>query len=389
MNNDDLYMKLADEVQSAENSLRVIDSMSKKLHEFLDAMNAELTKLKQQKSEIEKSVSNVAAVKSVSSEIDRIELPEFVLFNDTYDKFKIVNSNQNPTSAAVARSGGLQDDVESLQVESEVPGIVVPDADETLRVESEETSIVLPDAAETLPTASEESDAVVLDIPELQPVSGEEVADASVQDVAEIQKAEIENAVIADQSVIATQCIEVDLPQNKEPSEVENVSSLNQEQPRRLSPRQRRLIADYKSMTQQFANSYNIHIEESFGDIPEKYTICYNVKGIERLDGDEQPVIRNIHLVEIVLPGTYPRTPPLCRMLTPVFHPNIEPATICIGDFWTAAERLCDLVVRIGELIAYQDYNIKSPLDGEAARWADLNRDLLPIDSTDLRPEEF
>jgi ubiquitin-protein ligase len=75
-------------------------------------------------------------------------------------------------------------------------------------------------------------------------------------------------------------------------------------------------------------------------------------------------------------------------MLTPIFHPNIEPAVICIGDHWTAGERLCDLVVRIGEMITYQSYNIKSPLDGEAAMWADLNNALLPVDKTDLMPPE-
>jgi hypothetical protein len=37
-------------------------------------------------------------------------------------------------------------------------------------------------------------------------------------------------------------------------------------------------------------------------------------------------------------------------------------------------------------MIAYQAYNIKSPLDGEAAMWADLNRELLPIDKRDLVP---
>jgi hypothetical protein len=35
-------------------------------------------------------------------------------------------------------------------------------------------------------------------------------------------------------------------------------------------------------------------------------------------------------------------------------------------------------------MIAYQSYNVKSPLDGEAAKWADLHQDILPIDRTDL-----
>jgi ubiquitin-protein ligase len=56
--------------------------------------------------------------------------------------------------------------------------------------------------------------------------------------------------------------------------------------------------------------------------------------------------------VEITLPLHYPRTPPQCRMLTPIFHPNIAPHAICIGDHWSAGEPLCSIVARIGELIA-------------------------------------
>src|SRR5438128_769306 len=79
-------------------------------------------------------------------------------------------------------------------------------------------------------------------------------------------------------------------------------------------------------------------------------------------------------------PLDYPRPPPQCRMLTPIFHPNIAPHAICIGDHWSAGEPLCSIVARIGELIAYQSYNTKSPLNGEAARWTTENVDRLPLD---------
>lgn len=156
---------------------------------------------------------------------------------------------------------------------------------------------------------------------------------------------------------------------------------------RQLSPRQRRLFADAQMMRNQFASSPYVKVKDTNGEPPERYVIEYNVRGIERLDG-EQIVYRTKHQVEIKLPGTYPRTPPQCKMLTPVFHPNIEPAVICIGDHWAAGERLCDLVVRIGEMITYQTYNIKSPLDGEAAMWTDLHVNILPIDNCDLMPPE-
>lgn len=141
-------------------------------------------------------------------------------------------------------------------------------------------------------------------------------------------------------------------------------------------------------MQEYFTDFPLIHLERAEGNPPERYVISFHVRGIERLQGG-LPVYRNCHEVEIRLPGTYPRTPPICRMLTPIFHPNIEPAIICIGDHWTASERLCDLVVRIGEMIAYQAHNIKSPLDGEAAMWTDLHADMLPIDGRDMTPPEY
>ena len=67
-------------------------------------------------------------------------------------------------------------------------------------------------------------------------------------------------------------------------------------------------------------------------------------------------------------------------MLTPVFHPNIAPHAICIGDHWSAGESLASMVARIGEMIAYQSYNTKSPLNGEAARWVEQNEAHLPLD---------
>ena len=157
----------------------------------------------------------------------------------------------------------------------------------------------------------------------------------------------------------------------------------------RLPPRQRRLRADADQMRQAFENFPPIKIRSTHGDPPDSYIIEYFVKGLERIPGRKDPIERHYHLAEIKLISEYPRLGPQCKMLTPCFHPNIEPATICVGDHWTAGERLVDLVVRIGELITYQAYNIKSPLDGEAAMWADLHMKELPIDDRNLRPPEL
>jgi Ubiquitin-conjugating enzyme len=75
---------------------------------------------------------------------------------------------------------------------------------------------------------------------------------------------------------------------------------------------------------------------------------------------------------------------PQCRMLTPIFHPNIAPHAICIGDHWSPGESLSSIVARIGELISYQTYNTKSPLNGEAARWVNEHLDEVPLDPVSM-----
>ena len=71
-------------------------------------------------------------------------------------------------------------------------------------------------------------------------------------------------------------------------------------------------------------------------------------------------------------------------MITPVFHPNIDPQKICIGDHWSAGQSLAQLIVRIGEMLAFQSYNLKSPLNAKAAEWAEKNLSLLPLEKADL-----
>ena len=138
-------------------------------------------------------------------------------------------------------------------------------------------------------------------------------------------------------------------------------------------------------MREAFAEGSLIRLMETTGDPAETYKIEFNVRGIESIQS-QTPVLREQHIAEIRLTSDYPRLAPACRMLTPIFHPNIDTSAICVGDHWVAGEHLTDLVIRIGQMIAYQAYNIKSPLNGEAAMWADLNPESFPIDSRDLFP---
>jgi ubiquitin-conjugating enzyme len=152
-----------------------------------------------------------------------------------------------------------------------------------------------------------------------------------------------------------------------------------------LSPRIRRLKLDHDSLFKRFSGWPLIRIVGTAGMPPELYRFQYLVRGLY-VASDGAILERNDHLLEVNLSLGYPRRAPQCRMLTPVFHPNFDDSSVCIGDFWAASESLDDLIIRIGRMISYQEYNTKSPLNGLAAKWAAQNASLLPVDPRPIAP---
>jgi len=152
-----------------------------------------------------------------------------------------------------------------------------------------------------------------------------------------------------------------------------------------MSPRVRRLKRDYEAVMARFGESSLIRITGTAGLPPEHYRFTFLIKGLY-VDPTGDVLERDSHILEVNLSLDYPRRAPQCRMLTPVFHPNFDDASVCIGDFWAASEGLDDLIARIGRMIAYQEYNTRSPLNGLAAKWAAEHINDLPIDSRVVAP---
>lgn len=150
--------------------------------------------------------------------------------------------------------------------------------------------------------------------------------------------------------------------------------------------RLRRLTADFQSLSDYVRRHPRLRVIQTDGDPAERYQLEFRVKSVQKKDDEVMPVKK--HIVEIALPRNYPRTPPTCRMLSPVFHPNIAPHAICVGDHWSAGESLESIVIRIGEMLAYQVYNVKSPLNGEAARWVQQNEEKFPLDEVSMLVED-
>lgn len=154
---------------------------------------------------------------------------------------------------------------------------------------------------------------------------------------------------------------------------------------KKKSPRVRRLERDHDRVSERFKNWPLIKIEFAGGSPPDTYRVSYNVRGIYATQNGDL-LERHEHVVEIKLGLQYPRRPPQCKLLTPLFHPNFNNTDVCAQDNYAASEGLDDLIVRIGRMIAYQEYNTKSPLNGIAGKWAEQNSTSLPVDKREISP---
>jgi hypothetical protein len=142
--------------------------------------------------------------------------------------------------------------------------------------------------------------------------------------------------------------------------------------------RLRRLQADHDALRRLAHLHPRIEIEGVFGNPPERYRLKLKVRSLRERGAVVETA--DEHRLEVTMPRGYPRDAPLLRMLTPVFHPNIAPHAVCIGDDWSAGEPIDHLIQRVGEILAFQSYNIKSPLNGRAAQWVEEHPGDLPVD---------
>ena len=150
-----------------------------------------------------------------------------------------------------------------------------------------------------------------------------------------------------------------------------------------MNARMRRVASDWEQLRKDFANHPYIKVTPMGGEPPERYHVTYFVNGIFLLpDGSVQTQAR--HDVEITLHAEYPRYKPLCKILTPIWHPNFRDGQICIGDIWGAGESLSDIIINIGDMIQYKSWNSYSPLSAEAAKWAMEHKHMFPVGNINL-----
>lgn len=134
------------------------------------------------------------------------------------------------------------------------------------------------------------------------------------------------------------------------------------------------LEAINQEITQSFSDDPRINVVPVDGNPPDKYEVTYKVEGFQKSDeGSVEKV--DSHTIALSIPFGYPHFPPSCKPKSPIFHPDFDPAAICIGDFWEKNRSIIDLITHIGEMITGAFYSTTNAFNEEAAQWYAENFD--------------
>ena len=157
----------------------------------------------------------------------------------------------------------------------------------------------------------------------------------------------------------------------------------------RLSPRIRRLKADYRSVCQLRDDSKILSFECS-GTPPQKYELHFQGAGFYRNETSGNIEVCNSHRVTVNLVASYPRMMPGLVWQTPIFHPNISTnGVVCMGGYgsnWVPSLTLDEMITMLWHMIRYKNFDSDSPYNREAAAWTQSQTDFkFPIDTRSIR----
>jgi ubiquitin-protein ligase len=153
------------------------------------------------------------------------------------------------------------------------------------------------------------------------------------------------------------------------------------------SPRLRRLRNDQVALDRLTTESSVLRFRGR-GTPVQHYIVEFHGKSLARERG--KVTFRDRHEVDIKMGASYPRTIPEIRWLTPIYHPNIsEIGMVCLGGYgthWVPSLNLDELCGMLWDMARYQNYDIRSPYNREAALWvASQTAYRFPVDVRPLR----
>ena len=148
----------------------------------------------------------------------------------------------------------------------------------------------------------------------------------------------------------------------------------------------KQLEAISQEITERFSEDDHISVTPLDGEPPEKYEITYHIIGLYKSDSGEI-LKQDSHTITISIPFGFPHFPPSCKPKSDLFHPDFDPAAICIGEFWAKDRSISDLIFYIGTMISGNAFSTRNAFNEEAATWYKANSEQLPTDDNDFAKE--
>lgn len=124
----------------------------------------------------------------------------------------------------------------------------------------------------------------------------------------------------------------------------------------------------FRSLRQTFHDHPAISIRPIKGDPPEQYEIVYTISGYCKTGRSDVSKAEE-HRIELTIPFGFPHFPPSCKPKTDIFHPDFDPAAVCLGEFWQPGREVAELVIHLGRLINGEVYSTANAFNEEAAKW--------------------
>lgn len=163
----------------------------------------------------------------------------------------------------------------------------------------------------------------------------------------------------------------------------------------RESPRERRLRSDCRALVRLRSESSIFDFlagPTQGGRPPEEYLLRFRGRSFWRDATSGEVLLHDVHEVKVNLGAAYPRQMPDLAWRTPIFHPNISAnGLVCLGGYshhWAPSISLDSLCEMLWDMLRYQNYDIRSPFNRDAAGWLHFQqRHPLPLDSRPLRDQ--
>ncbi len=135
----------------------------------------------------------------------------------------------------------------------------------------------------------------------------------------------------------------------------------------------------FTQLLEQFSSNPAISIEQTTGDSPDQFEITYNISGMS-INSDDLIVKSDSHKIELTIPFGFPHFPPSCKPKSNIFHPDFDPAAICLGEFWEQGRTIPELIIFIGRMINGEIYSTANAFNEDAATWYNNHNADFPLE---------